>query len=115
MDQSNAPKFIIFGAIGLAVIGSLVLTFAGMKPVQTSNAVVVNKSIKKGASISWKDVGILPLDNVVKGYPDYASESDKLAFNTTTKRVGVAKKNMNIGEPVYSKSVTFDKGVIVKK
>lgn len=114
-NSSNAPRLIAFAAIGLAVVGSIIFTVVGLKPVQTTNAIVARKPIKKGSGISWQDVGILPVDSVVKGYPDYAKEADKLSFNTTTKRVGTAKRNLKIGEPIYSKSVTFDKGVLVSK
>ncbi len=103
------------GAIALAVIGSLIMTFAGLKPVGVTNAVVARRAINKGAAITWQDVGILQVDSVLKGYPDYGKEADKLTFNTKAKRVGIAKKALKIGEPIYSKTVAFDKGVVIAK
>lgn len=130
MEQSpnpNAQRYIIMASIGVAVIGTAIMSLSGAKQVSVTSkggskpaaaqtmSVVALHTIKKGSGVNWGDVGVLETSQVVRSYPDFAKEAGKLKFNQTTKRVGVAKRNLKTGEPLYSKTVSFDKGVLTKK
>lgn len=124
--SQNTQKYIILGSIAAAIIGSLVLSLSGMKQVSvnqgsapgqssTHTSVVALHDIKKGASVNWADIGVLNTTQVIKLYPDFSKEAGKLTFNQKAKRVGVAKKQLKTGEPLYSKTVNFEKDAVTRK
>ena len=129
MEQSpNAQRYIVIASIGVAVIGTAIMSLSGAKQVSVTSkggakptatvaatSLVALHAIKKGGSVTWADVGMLETAQVVRSYPDFAREAGKLTFNQATKRVGVAKKALKTGEPLYSKTVSFDKAVVSKK
>lgn len=122
----NAQRYIIMASIGVAVIGTAIMSLSGAKQVSVTSkggarpsaaqtmCVVALHNIKKGSGVNWGDVGVLETSQVVRRYPDFAKEAGKLNFNQASKRVGVAKRNLKKGEPLYSKTVTFDKGALTK-